>query len=196
MFPDSRTLSAVGQHTLYLITGFRKSQGEGHSHTQGPPPFQEHCNGKEKWEMWCLFRRCKRKSKAGGFGSRMNTYSACLSPCTSRKSIRPKLQRSQPTPLGCHSPWDQCLKPSQEWSETSDCQGKGFGSPVYEKWIPRAIQGQSTLHLPLRLGKLQPPLLNPACYPGPNTPGGGGICKKIYMCVWPQNMWYFFTRLC
>ena len=33
-------------------------------------------------------------------------------------------------------------------------------------------------HCPLEVWQLQPPPLIPVCYPGPDTPGGEGICKN------------------
>lgn len=133
--------------------------------------------------MWHLLCTHKRKRGLGSpeLGPRTRTHSACPHypgsspldpgpPYTSRKPIRPKLQRSQPTPRETIIPWDQQLKPSQEWSATTNCQGKAPRSPdclcKVEPSKDRAIQGQSTpTPHPSRLWQLHPRLPSAALDP-------------------------------
>lgn len=138
---------------------------------------------KEMWHLLCTHKR-KRGLGSPELGPRTRTHSACPHyprsspldpgpPYTSRKPIRPKLQRSQPTPRETIIPWDQQLKPSQEWSATTNCQGKAPRSPdclckVDTQSHPRTIH----THTP-PLEALATATKTPVCCPGPETPQGG-----------------------
>lgn len=134
----------------------------------------------------CLFHRPKRKGKPQRAKepracTRVKTHSTCQQPLappenpSGPSSREPVHHPSRPLALA------QPLKPSQQWLETTDCQGKALKS------IDNSLQkadtqsrprtAQPPIHLKALAAVTASPDSGPVCFPGPDTPQGRWICN-------------------